>query len=141
MKVVLTRDVKDMGRAHEVVEVSDGHAINFLIPKRFAVAATPAAMKAAETRVKVVSDRKALDAKLVEERLQALAEEKVVIRKKANEQGHLFDSVDAAEIADAASVPEEAIRIEKPFKEIGIHTVPVAFGASMGKFEIAIEAE
>lgn len=141
MKVVLTRDVKDMGRAHEVVEVSDGHAINFLIPKRFAVAATPTAMKAAEGRIKVVSERKALDAKLIENRLQALAEEKVVIRKKANEQGHLFDSVDATEIAAAANVPEEAIRIEKPFKEIGTHTVPVSFGTSMGKFEIAIEAE
>lgn len=141
MKVVLTRDVKDMGRAHEVVEVSDGHALNFLIPKRFAVAATPTAMKAAEGRIKVVSERKALDAKLVENRLQALAEERVVIRKKANEQGHLFDSVDAAEIAAVSNVPEDAIRIEKPFKEIGEHTVPVSFGQSMGKFTIVIEAE
>lgn len=141
MKVVLTRDVKDMGRAHEVVEVSDGHAINFLIPKRFAVAATPTNMKSAESRVKVVADRKALDVKLVEDRLQALAEEKVVIRKKANEQGHLFDSVDATEIAAVSNVPEDAIRIEKPFKEIGEHTVPVSFGTSMGKFTIVIEAE
>ncbi len=141
MKVVLTRDVKDMGRANEVIETSDGHALNFLIPKKMAIAATPSAVKAAETRKKAVVDRKELDVKLIEERIEALAGETVTIAKKANEQGHLYDAVDAAEIAAAAQLPEDAIRIEKPFKELGTFEVPVMMKEQFGKFSITIIAE
>ncbi|MFZ1987453.1 MAG: 50S ribosomal protein L9 [Minisyncoccia bacterium] len=141
MKVVLTRDIKNMGRAHETVEVSDGHALNFLIPKRFAVSATPTAIKHGEMHLKAVVERKTLDAALVSERLNALAEERIVIKKKVNEKGHLYDAVDAAEIATATNLPEEAIRLEKPIKEVGTFDVPVAFGEDFGKVSITIEAE
>lgn len=141
MKVVLLKDVRDMGRAHTTIEVSDGHALNFLIPKKLAVPASASAMKQAATRVKAVQDRKELDVKLVEERLSALAEEKVTILRKANEQGHLYDAVDAKDIAAAANLPEEVIRIEKPFKELGTFEVPVSFGEQFGKFAIEVVAE
>lgn len=141
MKVVLLRDVKDMGRANSVVEVSDGHALNFLIPRKLAVLATAASMKQAETRKQAQKDRKELDVKLVEERLAALAEGHVTIVKKANEQGHLYDGVDAAEIAAAAALPEEVIRIEKPFKEVGTFEVPVSYGEHFGKFSLEVVAE
>jgi large subunit ribosomal protein L9 len=141
MKVVLLKDVKDMGRAHTTVNVSDGHALNFLIPRKLAVPATASALKTAELRVKQVVDRKELDVKLVEERLAALAEGKVSIIKKANEQGHLYDGIDAREIAAAAALPEEAIKLEKPIKEIGTFEIPVAYGENFGKFSIDIVAE
>ncbi len=141
MKVVLTRDVKDTGRAHETVEVADGHALNFLIPKGMAIAATASAKKNAELRLKAVADRRAVGVATIESRLAALAEEKVTIQKKANEQGHLYDAVGAAEIAAAANVPEEAIRLEKAIKDVGTHDVPVAFGDSLGKFTIEVVAE
>ncbi|HYE23100.1 MAG TPA: 50S ribosomal protein L9 [Candidatus Paceibacterota bacterium] len=141
MKVVLLKDVRDIGRAHTTVDVSDGHALNFLIPRKLAVLATNSALKQASVRVKAVSDRKELDVKLVEERLAALAEEPVTIIKKANEQGHLYDGVDAKEIAEAAKLPEEVIRIEKPFKELGAFEVPVSYGDAFGKFTLKVEAE
>ena len=141
MKVVLIKDVRDLGRAHTTVEVSDGHALNFLIPRKLAVPATASAKKQAEVRVKAVADRRELDVKLVEERLGALAEGAVTILKKANEQGHLYDGVDAAEIAAAAGLPEEVIKIEKPFKELGTFEVPVSYGNAFGKFTLKVEAE
>lgn len=141
MKVVLLKDVKNMGRAHSAIEVSDGHALNFLIPNKLAVPATVTSLKQAELRVKQVKDRKELDVKLVEERLAALAEGSVVIVKKANEQGHLYDGVDAKELAEAAGLPEEVIRIEKPFKELGTFEVPVSFGEKFGAFSVTINAE
>ena len=141
MKVVLLKDVKDMGRAHTAIEVSDGHALNFLIPRKLAVPATASSLKQAELRVKQVVDRKELDVKLVEDRLAQLADEKVTIVKKANEQGHLYDGVDAAELATAAQLPEEVIRIERWFKELGAFEVPVAFGDQFGKFTVDIVAE
>lgn len=141
MKVVLLKDVKNMGRAHTAIEVSDGHALNYLIPHKLAVPATTSSLKQASVRVQQVVDRKELDLKLVEGRLAQLAEEKVTITKKANEQGHLYDGVDAKELADAAQLPEEVIRIERPFKELGTFEVPVAFGEQFGKFEVEIVAE
>ena len=141
MKVVLLKDVKDMGRAHTEVEVSAGHALNFLIPRKMAVPATAGALKQAGLRVQQVVDRKELDVKLVEDRLAVLAEEKVTITKKANEQGHLYDGVDAKELAEAAQLPEEVIKLEKPFKELGTFDVPVAYGANFGKFSVEIVAE
>jgi large subunit ribosomal protein L9 len=141
MKVILTKDVKDTGRAHETVEVKDGHALNFLIPKKLAVPATTGNTKQAENRKKAVVEQKMLDETLVTERLAALAEESVMIVKKANEKGHLYDAVDAAEIAAAAKLPEEVISLEKPFKELGTFDVPVAYGENFGKISITVVAE
>jgi large subunit ribosomal protein L9 len=141
MKVILTRDVKDTGHAYETIEVKDGHALNFLIPKKMAVLATPSSLKATESRRKTEADKRAMSVKLVEERLTALAEERVVIKKKANEKGHLYDAVGASEIAAAAQIPEDAIRLEKPLKELGTFDVPVVFGDRFGKFSIVIEGE
>lgn len=141
MKVVLLKDVRDMGRAGSVLEVSSGHAMNMLFPKKLAVLATPEAMKKAEQVSKLESERKELDAKLVSDRLSALAEERTVITKKANEKGHLYDAVDATEIAAATQLPEEAIRLEKPIKELGTFEIPVASGKDFGAISIVIEAE
>ena len=141
MKVVLLKDVRDMGRAGSVINAADGHALNFLIPRKLAVLATPQAMQKAEALAKAADERRALDSKLVSDRLSALAEERVVIRKKANDQGHLYDAVDAKDIAEAAGLPVDAIRIEKPFKEVGEHEVPVAKGEDFGKITITVEAE
>ncbi len=141
MKVVLLKDIKGTGRAHTAVDVKDGHALNLLIPRGHAVPATKAALAQAENRAKQHAEQHALSAKLVEERLAALAEEKVSFTKKANEQGHLYDAVDAKEIAEKAGLPADAIRIEKPFKELGTHEVAVAVGDTFGKFSIEIVAE
>lgn len=141
MKVILLKDVKGTGRAHEAVEVKDGHALNLLIPRGLAVPATAAGLKQAEQRSARVAEERAVQSKLIEERVAALAEQKLTFTKKANEKGHLYDALDAKEIAAAAELPEDVIRIEKPFKELGMHEVPVAFGEQFGKFSIEIVAE
>ena len=147
MKVLLLKDVRGVGKAHEAVEAKDGHALNFLIPQKLAVPATPAALRAAESRRKQVEERRELDKKLLEQNLAALAETRIVIRAKANEQGHLYDAVGKSEIAAALKqdahidLPEEALKLEKPLKELGTHEVPVASGDVFGKFSLTIEAE
>ena len=141
MKVVLLKDVKGTGRAHTAVDVKDGHALHLLIPRGLAIAATPAALREAKKREEKAIEDRAVAAKLVEERLVALSEGKITFTKKANEKGHLYDGVDAKEIAEAAQLPESAISIEKPFKELGTFEVPVAVGESFGKIHIEIVAE
>jgi large subunit ribosomal protein L9 len=141
MKVVLLKDVKNTGLAGAVIDCSDGHGQNFLIPRGLAALATPTNIKQAELRSKQDIDRKELDVKLIQDRLSALSQEKTVIIKKANEKGHLYDAVDAADIAKATNLPVEAIKLEKPFKEIGTFDVPVSLGESFGKLSISIETE
>jgi large subunit ribosomal protein L9 len=146
MKVVLTRDVKGVGRQHEAVEAKDGYALNYLIPKKLAVPATPAATKEAELRLKAVKERRELDTKLFAENLAKVSEGHIQIAMKANEQGHLYEAVDAGVISKALAaqhieMPEEAIQLEKPIKELGTHRVPVALGEAFGEFNIEIIAE
>lgn len=147
MKVILTKDVKGVGRVHDTVVTADGYALNYLIPGKFAIAATPTAMKEAEQRRKQVTDRSALDASLLAQNIASLADARIVIKVKANEKGHLYDAVGEPEIRAAAKeqahidLPEDAIKLEKPIKELGTFDIPVSSGEIFGKFSITIEAE
>ena len=141
MKVILLKDVKGTGRAHEAVEVKDGHALNLLIPRGLAVAATASALKNAEVRAEKATQERAMHLKMAQDRLAALASEKLTFTKKANEQGHLYDALDAKEIAEKAQLPEDAIKLEKPIKELGIHEVSVSLGETFGKIAVEIVAE
>ncbi len=147
MKVILVKDVKGMGRAHEEVAVADGYALNYMIPQKLAIAATPIARMEAETRRKQVVDRSALDAALLNENVAALAEARIVITVKANEKGHLYDAVDEEDIIAAAKeqahidLSEGVIKLEKPIKELGTFDIPVATIDTFGKFTITVAAE
>lgn len=147
MKVILLKDVKGIGRAHEAVNAKDGHALNYLIPGKLAIAATPTAMKEAELRRKQTADRATLDATLLAQNIAAIASASIVIKVKANEKGHLYDAVGEPEIRAAAKerahidLPKDAIKLGKPIKELGTFDIPVATGDIFGKFSITIEAE
>ncbi len=147
MKVILIKDVKGIGRAHEAVEVKDGHALNYLIPKNLAIPATLTAIKEAELRRKQAADRTEINSALLTQNISALAEAHIVIKVKANEKGHLYDAVGESDIAKAAKeqahidIPEDAIKLDKPIKELGTFDIPVATADTFGKFSITIEAE
>lgn len=147
MKVILIKEVKALGRAHEEIEAADGHALNYLIPKKLAIPATPMARKEAESRRKRAAEDKALDAALLAQNIAALAEARIVIRAKANEKGHLYDSVGEPEIRAAVKeqaridLSEDAITLEKPLKELGTFDIPVSAGETFGKFSVTVEAE
>jgi large subunit ribosomal protein L9 len=147
MKVILIKDVKGMGRAHEEITTSDGYALNYLIPKKLAISATDISRKEAQTRIKQTVDRVELDATLLTQNIASLAEARIVFKKKANEKGHLYDAVDAKEISvlvkeqTRIDLPEDVIKLEKPFKELGTFDVPVSSAHAFGKFSITIEAE
>lgn len=147
MKVILTKDVKGVGRTNEAVVTADGYALNYLIPKKLAIPATPIAKQEAELRRKQVTDRSVLDNALLAQNIASLAEARIVIKVKANEKGHLYDAVGEPEISAAAKeqahidLPEGAIKLEKPIKELGTFDIPVATNDTFGKFSITIEAE
>jgi large subunit ribosomal protein L9 len=131
MKLILTQDVPDLGRRGDVVEVADGYARNYLVPRSLGVAATRGALKDAEkiraTRMEL--ERKSREA--ADEVAQALAGTTVVVAARAADEGRLFGSIGARDVAEAiakytgVTVPHEQIRLAGPIKDIGLHPVIV----------------
>jgi large subunit ribosomal protein L9 len=121
--------------------------LNYLIPGKFAVAATPTAAKEAALRLKTVADRTAVDTALLLQNIASLAEARIVIKTKVNEKGHLYNAVGESEIIAAAKeqaridLPEGVVKLEKPIKEIGTFDISVSSGETFGKFSITVEAE
>lgn len=133
MKVILLADVYKHGVAGEVVEVADGFARNWLIPKKLAVKATPGALKQAEQlRAQAEARRAALDSRLNELARQIDGVE-LVFGRRASPTGKLFGSVTTSEIAEAlyekTGIDINRRRISQTaLREIGTHDVPVRLG-------------
>ena len=112
MKVILTADVKGTGQKNEVLNVSDGFARNYLFPRKWAVEATPAA-------VKEVERKHALEEKLEAERREEAAQRAATLKgktiqlvAKCGEKGRLYGSITAQEIADALKA-QHGVEVEK----------------------------
>lgn len=130
VKLILREDVSNLGDAGELVTVRPGYARNFLLPYGKAILATEASIKELEHHKKVVADRLARErkAQLAErDRIQNLSLE---ISVQAGEEGKLFGSVTAAQIAELLEakgvvVDRRKIALEEPIKEVGEHSVPI----------------
>jgi large subunit ribosomal protein L9 len=124
MKVILLDDVTKVGRRGEVREVSDGYARNFLIPKRLALSATAGNLKNLEhikQQQEAKADRVKADAESLRARIEALTYEE---RRQASEEGKLFGSVTAQDIAEfltarGITVDRKRITLDDPIKALG----------------------
>lgn len=130
MKVILADDVRGLGHRGDTVSVKPGYARNFLLPQGFAYEATDANVRRLSEEKKKY-DEKMLGQKAVAAEAASKVEGiTVTISKKAGEEGHLYGSVTATEIADALAAKDIAVdrrRIElaEPIRRLGAHTVHV----------------
>ena len=134
MKVILTQDVKSQGKKGQLVDVSDGYARNFLLPKKLAVIAT------AENLNTMKQQEKARKAQEAAEKAQAQATAKqleglmVKIPAKAGEGGRLFGAVTAKEISEALSaqhgvdIAKTKLVLDEPIKSCGGYQVKAKLG-------------
>ncbi|MCJ7780556.1 MAG: 50S ribosomal protein L9 [Acidimicrobiia bacterium] len=129
MKLILTKDVADLGNKGEVVNVSDGYARNYLVPRSFAVKATDGALREADS-MRVAREESLLAARQeAEGYAQSLTGTRVVVAARAGDEGKLFGSIGEGDIAAAISkftgivVDRKIIRVDGPIKEIGLHEV------------------
>jgi len=146
MKVILMRDVAKLGLRHSVVEVPDGYAQNKLIPQGLAKPATPANLKLVKARGAHDDAQKAANAAAFKGTVEALADQKVLVKANANEQGHLFKGVKASDISTAVSnlgltLDENTIIINEPIKTVGEHEVLLQAGDVNAKITVTVEAE
>ena len=147
MKVILLQDVPGIGKKWEVKKVKDGYARNYLLARNLALAATPSRLKDIELKQKQEAQKRTIQEDLFEKTLDSLKESVFVIERRVNEKGHLFDGVDAREIAKLlkeklkGEIPLEYIKLEKPIKEAGKHEITVQKGDRQVSFQIEIKPE
>jgi large subunit ribosomal protein L9 len=131
MKLILTSDVEELGKRGDVVDVAEGYARNFLLPRKKAVKANEGALAQAEAirEARIESDRKA---KEDAERLATqLVGSRVVIAAQAGDEGQLYGSISPADVVEGVKrftgieLDRGTLEIAKPIKAIGLHEINI----------------
>ncbi len=144
MKVILLKDVKGLGKRFEEKSVSDGYALNMLIPKKMAVPATGASAGQIKMLKENAERSKEADFKKLEEELSKLSSTEVRVELKANEKNHLFAALTREKISEilkekGIEVSAGLIGIESPIKETGTFSVPVQVGDKQAHFTLIVD--
>jgi len=147
MKVVLLKNVKEIGLEGTVVEVSEGYARNFLFPQNLAVQASEQAIKAAQDKKVRVAKKEKKELVGTKKMAAKLDGVEVLIKAKVNEKGSLFGAVNPKEIVKALKaqgfvIEPEWILISEPIKEIGKRRLIVDLPHGLeAEIEVIIEKE
>lgn len=146
MKVILLSDVPRIGRKHEVKEVAEGYARNFLFPKQLAEVATQEKVEAARALAARSEKEREVQDELLRKNVEALSGKTITLKEKASEQGHLFHGVHAEVIAEAlqaqlkVDIHPDYLLLEHPIKALGEHEVEAKVGLHAAKFTVSVVA-
>ena len=129
MKVLLRSDIKGIGRRGDIVNVTSGHARNFLLPNDLAIVANAGTIAQAEVMRKAREQQIAADRESARLVASSLSTTVIKIAAKAGNEGRLFGSINAAEIAKAVldqtgvTIDRKNIQVETPLRQLGEHSV------------------
>lgn len=148
MKVILLKDVKKVGKAGEIVDVSDGYARNFLFAKKFGKEATSQAINDAKMK-SAANERQRAEELAAAQTLGAnLKEMSVTVTMKAGEGGRTFGSISTKEISKAVkeqlnlAIDKKKLQLKEPIKSLGTHTVKVKIHPKVtSELTVKVEAE
>lgn len=145
MKVVLTQDVKSQGKKGQLINVSDGYARNFLLPKGLAIVADNKALNEIKGREAAEQHRKDVELSTAKENAAKLETVVVKLENQAGADGRLYGSVTSKEIAEALasqfgiSVDKRKIQLDEPIKTFGLHTVNIKLHTEViGKITVSV---
>ena len=134
MKVILLQDVKGKGKKGQMIEVSDGYARNFMLPRKIAIEATADAVNTMRMNDKATQERIAREKAEAMDTAKKMRELTVVVKAKGGGAGRLFGSITNQEIADALkasngiALDKRKIVISDPIKNVGTYTVTCKLG-------------
>ena len=134
MKVILLQDVKGKGKKGQMIEVSDGYARNFMLPKKLAIEATADAVNTMRMNDKAAAEKAARERAEALETSRKIRELTVTVKAKGGGNGRLFGSVTTQEIADALkasagiTLDKRKIVISDTIKNVGTYTVTCKLG-------------
>ena len=131
MKLILTSDVDQLGKRGDVVDVADGYARNYLLPRSHAVKATPGALEQAEAvrEARIEAERKAKEE--AENIATQLVGSRVVIAAQAGDEGQLYGSVGVPDVVEGIKrftgieLTKDQVELEQPIKAIGLHEIRI----------------
>lgn len=147
MKVILRKEHEKLGQIGSVVEVKNGYARNFLIPKGLAFPATDGSMRALTEEKKQTEQRRLKESKAAEKLAAQLEKVSITLQMKVGEDEKLFGSVTSQMIADALKekgfdIDKRIIDLEEPIKALGIYTVNVKLHQNVaGKVKVWVVRE
>lgn len=148
MKVLLLKDVPELGNAGEIYAVAGGYARNYLMPRGLAVLATKGAMKQAEEIKEAALRARARERANAEAQAQMIEGKRLLFSANAGENDRLYGSVTAAEIAEKLSeqvgfeVDRRRIELEHPIRDLGIYDLSLRLMTDVyGKFQVAVVRE
>ncbi len=136
MKIILRQNFEKLGRVGDIVDVKDGYARNYLIPRNIAYQATPGGIKMLEEEKKQQARRLAKEKVSAETLAVQLEKVSATIQMKVGEDEKLFGSVTSQMIADVLqekgiTLDKRHIVLEEPIKALGIYDVPVKLAAGV----------
>jgi large subunit ribosomal protein L9 len=144
MKVVLRSDVDQVGKKGDIVDVADGYARNYLVPKALAFPAT-AGVEAQATAMRRGRDlRDASDRSAAQEIATTLVPRVITLTARAGAEGKLFGSITTTDVAEAVAaqtgveLDRRKLHLDEPIKSVGTHLVPVKLHADV-EFPITVE--
>ena len=145
MKVYLLEDVKGQGKKGEIINVSDGYAQNFLFKKNLASPATADVINSVEIKNKTLAYHKEQERLAAIEKAAQLKGRKIVLKARHGEQGKIFGSITAKEIAEALNsagekIDKKDIDLKAPIKETGEYHLSVRLYANIST-EIIVVVE
>jgi large subunit ribosomal protein L9 len=144
MQVILRSDVPDLGKRGDILDVADGYARNYLVPKGLAMKASSATTVQAEAMRRARDLRDAQDRSAAEEVATVLVSKVVTVSAKAGSEGRLFGSVTANDIAGAIEsqtgiqLDRRKFHLDEPLKSLGTHVVSVKLHSDV-EFPVTIE--
>jgi large subunit ribosomal protein L9 len=147
MKLILLKDVDGLGDVGDMIDVADGYGRNFLLPRGLAVAATARNTRQIEHEQRLRQhriERARKDAETLAEQLQGV---ECLFHRKAGEEGKLFGSVTAMDVAEKLkeagfAVDRRRIQLDQPLKSLGDFTVPIRLQATVSAMvKVSIAAE
>ena len=144
MKIVLRADVDEVGKKGDIVEVADGHARNFLLPRGLAMKATPGVQDQAAAMRRSRDIKDARDREAAEVVARKLVPMVIRVPARAGTEGRLFGSVTSADLVDAVSqqahveLDRRRLQLDEPIKSVGTHEVPVKLHSDV-EFRITVE--
>jgi large subunit ribosomal protein L9 len=131
VKIVLRDDVENVGRKGDLIEVTDGFARNYLVPRGLAMKATKGVVRQADAMRKSRDAREARDRDAAQALADQLTGRRIALRARAGEGGRLFGSITAADVVDAVreqtgvELDRRKTQLAEPLKELGAIDVPV----------------
>ncbi|MDO8552208.1 MAG: 50S ribosomal protein L9 [bacterium] len=146
MRIILLKDVAKVGKRDETKEVADGYALNFLIPRGLAQEASTKNIAEHDKRQRISEITAQVQDAQFQELARKLSADKIALKVRVNESGHLYESISAKRIASEIAkkynqdIGEGAVVLDEPIKRVGVAKIEIKLGVHRATATVEILA-